>query len=121
MPILSFSEDASRAELPGHFVGQNYAAGGRTGYDLDVLRAEVIGHHCRQPLGMLRPLQHQELFEVTAAVAPGGQQKMPVQDGPCLLEDGENAIVTAAACAQGCLLQMPSQLPQAACSWATIW
>lgn len=74
-----FYKDATYTKLACYFVGQDDAACGGANDDLNSGRAKVFGQRPAEPLGMLRPLQHLELFPIGGAVPTGGELEVALQ------------------------------------------
>jgi hypothetical protein len=65
-PVFAFlfGEYAAYSHLPGNLVGEDDAAGGRPGYDIDVILGEVVTDKAAQLLGVVGKLEYAELLPV---------------------------------------------------------
>lgn len=77
---VAFHEDTAHTELASYLVGQDDAAGRWANDHLDIGWPKVFGQRAAEALCVMRPLEYLKLLPVRGAVAPGGEQKMPLQN-----------------------------------------
>ena len=85
--IFLFGEYTARFHLPGYLVGEDDAAGGRPGYNINLMLGEVGDNQAAELFGVVGELQYAELLPVYGGVQPGGEQEVPFQYRPRFFED----------------------------------
>ena len=68
--------------MSGYLMGQDDAAGSRSGYQLDLLPGKVAGNQAAELLGVVRVLENAKFLPVDGGMMARSEQEMPLKYGP---------------------------------------